>query len=37
MCQSARFRSARVFYPTAGGFTQTTYRDAGEYAVIAVK
>jgi cyclopropane fatty-acyl-phospholipid synthase-like methyltransferase len=37
MCQIARFRSARIFYPTAGGFTQTAYRDAGEYAIIAVK
>ena len=33
----ARYQSARVFYPTAGGFTQAQYQDAGEYAVIAVR
>jgi hypothetical protein len=37
LCQTAGYRNARIFYPTAGGFTQTGYRDAGEYAVIAVK
>jgi 2-polyprenyl-3-methyl-5-hydroxy-6-metoxy-1,4-benzoquinol methylase len=37
LCQTAGFRSARIFYPTAGGATQTAYRDASEYAVIAVK
>ena len=37
ICQTAGFPSARIFYPTAGGFTQAHYRDAGEYAVIAEK
>jgi len=37
LCQTAGYQSARTFYPTAGGFTQTDYRDAGEYAVVAVK
>jgi SAM-dependent methyltransferase len=37
LCQTAGYSSARIFYPTAGGFTQMNYRDAGEYAVIAVK
>ena len=39
LVQTAGYRSARIFYPTAGGFTQTqaAYRDAGEYAVVAVK
>jgi SAM-dependent methyltransferase len=37
LCQTAAFVSARIFYPTAGGFTQLPYREAGEYAVIAVK
>jgi len=37
MCQRSGYRNGRIFYPTAGGFTQTAYRDAGEYAVVAVK
>jgi O-antigen chain-terminating methyltransferase len=37
MCQTAGYQNARVFYPAAGGFTQTGYRDAGEYAVVAAK
>jgi hypothetical protein len=37
LCQLAGYESARTFYPTAGGFTQTQYRDAGEYAVVAAK
>ncbi|MGI9145258.1 MAG: methyltransferase domain-containing protein [Chloroflexota bacterium] len=37
LCQTAGYRSAQTFYPTAGGFTQTQYRDAGEYAVVAAK
>jgi cyclopropane fatty-acyl-phospholipid synthase-like methyltransferase len=37
LCHQARFRSARIFYPCAGGFTQTHYQDAGEYAVVAVR
>jgi glycosyltransferase involved in cell wall biosynthesis/SAM-dependent methyltransferase len=37
ICQTVGFSSARIFYPTAGGFAQTGYRDAGEYAVVAVK
>ena len=37
LSQLSGYTSARIFYPTAGGFTQTAYRDAGEYAVIAVK
>jgi glycosyltransferase involved in cell wall biosynthesis len=35
--QEAGYESARIFYPTAGGFTQAQYRDAGEYAIVAVK
>jgi SAM-dependent methyltransferase len=37
LCQQASFRSARIFYPCAGGFTQANYQDSGEYAVIAVR
>jgi SAM-dependent methyltransferase len=37
ICQNVGFRSARIFYPNNGGFTQANYRDAGEYAIIAVK
>jgi cyclopropane fatty-acyl-phospholipid synthase-like methyltransferase len=37
LCQGAGYRSGQTFYPTAGGFTQAQYRDAGEYAVIATK
>jgi SAM-dependent methyltransferase len=37
MCQTVGYTNARIFYPTAGGFTQTGYRDAGEYAVVATK
>jgi O-antigen chain-terminating methyltransferase len=37
ICQTVGFSSARIFYPTAGGFTQTGDGDAGEYAVVAVK
>jgi glycosyltransferase involved in cell wall biosynthesis/SAM-dependent methyltransferase len=37
LCQRAGFRNGRIFYPTAGGFTQRSYREAGEYAVVAVK
>ncbi len=36
MCQWAGFASARVFYPCGGGFTQTAYQSAGEYAVVAI-
>jgi|GEM_PF-406007 len=36
MCQTVGFRSARIFYPNGGGFTQERYDQAGEYAVIAV-
>ena len=35
-CYEAGYRSARIFYPTAGGFAQRSYQTAGEYAVIAV-
>jgi glycosyltransferase involved in cell wall biosynthesis/SAM-dependent methyltransferase len=35
LCRQAHFRSARIFYPCAGGFTQALYQDAGEYAVVA--
>jgi len=37
LCQTAGFTRAHTFYPTAGGFTQAQYRDAGEYAVVAAK
>ena len=37
LCESAGFRSARIFYPLGGGFTQTDYETAGEYAVVAVR
>lgn len=36
MCRQAEFRTARIFYPVGGGFTQEMYQTAGEYAVIAV-
>lgn len=36
LCQQAGFRSARIFYPNAGGFSQEQYEAAGEYAVVAV-
>jgi hypothetical protein len=37
ICQTVGYSSARIFYPTAGGFTQKAYSEAGEYAVVAVK
>ena len=37
LCRQARFRSARIFYPCAGGFTQAQYQDSGEYAVVALR
>jgi SAM-dependent methyltransferase len=37
MCLREGFRSARIFYPAGGGFTQKNYERAGEYAVVAVK
>lgn len=37
LCHQARYRSARIFYPCAGGFTQAHYQDSGEYAVVAVR
>jgi SAM-dependent methyltransferase/glycosyltransferase involved in cell wall biosynthesis len=37
MCLREGFRSARIFYPLGGGFTQKNYESAGEYAVVAVK
>jgi 2-polyprenyl-3-methyl-5-hydroxy-6-metoxy-1,4-benzoquinol methylase len=37
MCQHAKFLSARIFYPLGGGFTQSRYMDAGEYAIVALR
>ena len=37
MCQTSGYASARIFYPGAGGFTQLGYREAGEYAIVAMK
>jgi glycosyltransferase involved in cell wall biosynthesis/SAM-dependent methyltransferase len=37
LCRQAGYRSARIFYPCAGGFTQAHYQDSGEYAVVAAR
>ena len=36
LCLQEGFRSARIFYPVGGGFTQRNYESAGEYAVVAL-
>ncbi|HEY7509158.1 MAG TPA: methyltransferase domain-containing protein, partial [Vicinamibacteria bacterium] len=37
LCQQEGFRSARIFYPVGGGFTQKSYETSGEYAVVATR